>query len=119
MKISDAQLLAILKIGHEVSCRGAGLSLRDAIARARYVELRPCFGPSDLLPLVKSHPEVIEEWIRYSEDKRTSSGWGVSESGVVAGSERLTFESLEEAVAEFVVRELDFWVQIGDGRGSL
>ncbi len=52
MKVSDAQLIAILKIGHEHSSRSTGRSLRDLMARARYAKLRRSFGPADLLPLI-------------------------------------------------------------------
>ena len=68
-------LLAILRIGHETSMRGAGLSLRDALSRTRYRELRPLFGESYLLAHLRDHPAPIEEWLLYSEDKRTDGEW--------------------------------------------
>jgi hypothetical protein len=110
------QLLKILRIGHDTSMRGAGLSLRDALRLTRYRELREGFQESDLLPLLKAHPAVVEEWLAYSEDKRTSGGWYVLRDGqmgqVDAPAALTQFPSIEEAVAAYVVRELDFWANI-------
>jgi hypothetical protein len=54
MAVPAALLREILKIGHETSIRGAGISLRDALTRSQYKDLRPSFGPEDLLPIIKS-----------------------------------------------------------------
>jgi hypothetical protein len=117
MTTDTEELLAILRIGHETSMRGAGLSLRDALRRAHYRERRASFGPADLRPLIIAHPELVEVWLAYSEDKRTSGGWYLLRSGEIGqvGDEEshARFESLEEAVAEYVVRELDFWAGLG------
>ena len=116
MSNDDLRLLAVLKIAHETSMRGEGLSLHDALIRAGYKDLRPSFSPSDLLPLVKGDRAFVEQWTAYSQDKRTSGGWYLLEQGEIGrvgkpGS-RMCFDSLEEAVAEYVVRELDYWAGI-------
>ncbi|HEV8573409.1 MAG TPA: hypothetical protein VGR43_01745 [Dehalococcoidia bacterium] len=113
----DAKLLAILRVGHETSFgANPGISLREALTRTKYRELRPSFGPEDLLPLIRANPALAEEWVAYSEGKRTTGGWYLSERGeigrigrVFAPKSRMRFDSLEEGVAEYVVRELDFW----------
>jgi hypothetical protein len=109
----ESQLLAILRIGHEASIRGAGISLSEALTRTGYRDLRSGFGPEDLLPVIKTHPTLAEAWLAYSEDKRTDGGWYLLEHGAigrVGGSQsEMRFGSLDEAVAEYVVRELDFW----------
>jgi len=106
-------LLDVLRIGHETSMRGAGLSIREALRRARYGERRPSFGAADLRPLLEAEPGLSEVWFAYSEDKRTSGGWYILRSGEIGRIEdpegRRQFASPEEAVAEYVVRELDFW----------
>ena len=52
----------------------------------------------------------------YSEDKRTSGGWYVRETGEIGQvddpNSRMHFATIEEAVAEYVVRELDFWATV-------
>jgi hypothetical protein len=109
--------MAILKIGHDTSRRAEqGISLREALMRTNYKNLRPSFGPSDLLPIIQDNPSLVEEWIAYSDDKRTDGGWYITEEGQigkVGESKRLlSFESLHEAVAEYVIRELDFWASM-------
>jgi len=78
-----------------------------------YKKLRPNFASRDLLPLIAANPDIMEQWILYSADKRASSGWYLLEDGRIGQVEPETapirFASLEEGVAEYVVRELDFW----------
>lgn len=109
----SGDLLAILRIGPDTSMRGAGLSLRDALSLTRYRELRPQFVESDLLEHLREHPELIEEGLLYSADKRTSGGWYLLEDGTIGQVDRpgeeSPFPSIEQAVAAYVVRELDFW----------
>jgi len=114
MPIESDQLTAILRIGHDTSMRGQGLSLRDALARSEYSRLRCEFDASDLVPLLRGNPELMTQWLSYCKDKRTSGGFWVSETTCEVGSLEtpecdLRCESLEEAVAQFVVRELDYW----------
>ena len=113
----NEDLLDILRIGHATSMRGAGLSLRDALQRTRYSDRRARFGSRELYRLVKANPTLSEEWFAYSEDKRTTGGWYLLRSGEIGrvgvpGSRR-SFRSVEEAVAEYVVQELDFWANLG------
>jgi hypothetical protein len=108
----DARLGAILRIGHDVSLRGDGISIKDALARVHYLTYRPTFKASDLRALIDTHPALIEEWLAYSEDKRTSAGWYVLRSGEIGQAlkpeSRITYSCMSEAVSEFV-RELDHW----------
>lgn len=118
MRPTDQQLLGILRIGHDVSMRGEGLSLRDALARAKYDRVRKHFGPSDLVPLLRANLDFIRQWVMYCEDKRTNGGFWVSEKSFEVGSlalpgSTIRHDSIEEAVAEFVVRELDYWSAVG------
>ena len=77
MSDGSTDLLGILRIGHETSIRGAGLSLSDALARSHYRERRAAFGPDDLRAVLEAHPQLAEEWFAYSEDKRTGGGGGL------------------------------------------
>jgi hypothetical protein len=118
MSADDADVLKILRIGHEVSIRGSGISLREALARTRYSELRPRFGFADLIRLVEADPELVPQWIAYSEGKRTIGGWYLLQSceiGRVNHPEsKQHFSTIDEAVAEYVLRELDFWSRYSD-----
>jgi hypothetical protein len=105
----------ILRIGFVTSIRGDGISLRDAIAATYYKDMRTSFSPIDLIPFIQSNPAYVRDWLMYSEDKRTSGGWYLLEHSVVGqvtSEVRLQYPSIEVAVAEYVVRELDFWAGI-------
>ena len=111
------QLLAILGIARETSHRGRGLSLRDALLETCYSELKPNLEAGELIPLLSEHPELVEDWIAYSQDKRTSEGWALLESGEIYCVEteaREAFESIERATAEYVIREMNFSLTCGD-----
>lgn len=97
--LNQATLRQILSIGHDTSMRGEGISLRDAIERSGYHDHRPRFCATDLIPLIEADPEVITQWAMYSEDKRTSGGFAL------AGTS-------PQAVADYVIRELDFWASL-------
>jgi len=96
-----------------VSIRGDGLSLRDALSRADYVRLRKNLSPADLLPLLMANPTLVRQWIAYSEEKRTTGGWYLTagpEIGTIDSPRaKIHFDSIEVAVSEYVLRELDFW----------
>ncbi len=101
MRAGKSELLDILRIAHETSGRGAGLSLREALRLVRYTDLRAGFEPADLRPLLKAEPELLEAWLAYSEDKRTTGGWYLLRSGEIGrvgdDESRRHFDSLEEA----------------------
>lgn len=121
MSDRNQDLLGILRMGHATSSRGSGLSLREALRRTQYKERRADFGPGDLRPLLSAHRELWEDWFAYSEDKRTGGGWYLLRSGEIGRigypDTRRSFECLEEAVAEYVVRELDFWADAQETTG--
>lgn len=109
----SSAVLTILKIGRKASLRGRGASMRDALAQAQYPAWRPSISPSELLLLLQTHPSLVEDWVAYSEDKRTSGGFYVLRTGEIGqvGNQlsRRRYPSIEEAVAEFVLQELDYW----------
>ena len=119
MDEQDPQLIDILRIGHDTSGRGAGLSLRDALSRIRYGERRAGFDEATLLRLVRAHPAFVEDWLAYSEDKRTSAGWYVLKNAQIGRvnvpESQIQFASIEEAIASYVIRELDFWANVSAG----
>jgi hypothetical protein len=62
---------------------------------------------------LREHPDLIEAWLAYSEDKRASSGWFVTqrpgdtfEIGYHPKGERITVPGRAPACAEFIVREV-------------
>ena len=102
----------ILAIADATSRTDDRLSALDALERAEYSRHRPHLGSEDLAAVLKRAPELVDQWICYAENKRVARGWYVRRSGEVGfygGSpvapER--FETQAEAVAEFILRELD------------
>ena len=108
-------LSRILEIGKDCSIRGNGTSLRELLQQENYLSERQNLRISDLADRIRSYPKYIDEWISYSEDKRTTGGWYLLSTGeigqVLKENTKIQFDSIEEAVAEYVVRELDFWAQ--------
>lgn len=119
-KPAESELRAILAIGHETSSRGSGRSLADLLAATRYRELRSGLSVERLAYEIELSPRLVDEWERYSEDKRTSGGWWLLRKGTLwevgrfvggdpANVEAETFGSVWTATATFILRELDFW----------
>lgn len=102
-------------------------SIARQLHRISYRQTRPFITEALLEARLQVKPELLEPWMRYSQDKRTSGGWYLLKSGdswtvgavgtksTPAVSE--TYESGARAGAVFVLRELDFWEQVG--RSSL
>jgi hypothetical protein len=100
-------------------------SLRDLVDETGYRELRPTLSRETVAGHLARHPGLVSEWLRYSEDKRTSGGWYLLHPGSgwlvgrLAGPEKereLRFGSGPEACAEFILRELDSVA--GDSAGT-
>jgi len=113
MPDSTACLLPILRIGHVTSVRGEGISLHQALRVTKYAEHRPNVAAADLRSFIEADPSLVEEWMSYSEDKRTDGGWYLRRNGAVGRVPKATpeyqFDTIEHAVAEYVLLELDFW----------
>ena len=104
-------LLGVLLIAHDASLAGEGLSLAEALRRSRYRELRPTIDEVALAEIVRANPALIGDWTLYSVDKRSSDGWYLKDDGeigrVFEPQARRRYASMPEAVAAFVIRELD------------
>jgi len=76
-------------------------------------EYRRCITWSAVESQLKAQPELVDDWLRWSEDKRTSSGWYISENDeeVVVGcypdAKEQRFADRTSACAQFVVHEME------------
>jgi hypothetical protein len=109
-----AELQRVLGIATATSEKGFGLSISEALVRSGYQEIQSDLTESDLVPLLNGNPELVESWIQYSEDKRTSGGWYILRKTLEVGSlansqQNRKFDSIAEAVAAYVLFELEFW----------
>ena len=53
----------------------SGLPLRDVVKASGYSELRGQFAARELAAFLRARPAIIEQWVGFSADKRTSDGW--------------------------------------------
>jgi hypothetical protein len=110
--ISSDQLDSICRIPEALARR----SLRDLVADTGYRDLRAELKRDDVTGHLARHPGLVLDWLRYSEDKRSSGGWYLLHPsmewivGRLAGPDEereFRFGSGPEACAEFILRELD------------
>ena len=119
MTLSQEELSRICRIADAhggYSGPSLGKSLAQVVAEAGYSELRPRLKSEDLEAYFRNHPDLIQQWAFYSQDKRTSDGWsfqpGATSStvgfvGSSPSSRAEQFASAAAGCAEFVIRELD------------
>jgi hypothetical protein len=55
--------------------RASEKSLYDLVTEIGYERLRPALSVDQLAAFLRDRPELIDPWVHYSEDKRTSEGW--------------------------------------------
>jgi hypothetical protein len=92
--------------------RGEG-SIGDIVRASGYAELRGGFAARELADYLRERPALVEQWVAYSEDKRTSDGWYLRPPWAVG---RLTatpplpreqrYVDLAAACAAFIIAEL-------------
>lgn len=113
MTTTDFRLIAILRIARQLSLGEGATSLEAALAHTGYAAYRPSFDAADVRALLAAHPSLLEQWLAYAEDKRTDQGWYVLRDGeigqITKPTSQRSYATIDEAVAQFVVRELDFW----------
>jgi len=89
------------------------VSVVDLVAASGYPAAPEALTVTAVSAYLREHPDLIEAWLTYSEDKRTSSGWYVSqrssgtfEIGYHPQGERISVSDRATACAEFIVREV-------------
>lgn len=113
LTMTNDELAAIVGLARENSSRERTQSFFELLEQTRYRALRPQLSIVVLQRYLKEHPEHLEEWERYSEDKRSSEGSYLSrlgplwEVGELTPRRRQFFLSRSRACATFILRELD------------
>jgi len=112
-KVSAKSLRKILKVGLDTSIRGRGISLVQALSEVDFDKHKNKVTVDDLRYQIDLMPEVIDEWFSYSEDKRTSGGWYLLRDlrigTLMDQTEELSFSESDVAVANYVIKELNYW----------
>lgn len=76
-------------------------------------EYRRCITSSAVKSQLIAQPELVDDWLQWSGDKRTSSGWYISENGneVFVGyypnGEEKRFTDRISACTQFVLHEIE------------
>lgn len=94
------------------------VSMYNLLKETDYFKAHDQITEASIHEELSKHPECIDEWMRYSEDKRTSSGWYFKqedEGTYIVGyfadekgkSIKLKFTDRIEACAAFIKRELE------------
>ncbi len=55
------------------------MSMYELLRQTHYFELYDEVSEAGIRETLARHPECVDEWISYSEDKRTSSGWYIKQ----------------------------------------
>ncbi len=109
-----AQIITLPRRFHSLG----NVSVFSLLQATGYFGLHDQISEDDIREALHRCPECIQEWVQYSEDKRTSSGWyimendeGCYEVGYVSEGgdlqERLVYDNQIDACAAFVKREIE------------
>ena len=89
-------------------------SMFDLLRATRYEPGRSTLTAAEVAECLRTEPNLVEEWLGYSQDQRGSPAWFVAERapgrfevGRLPSGDQLWFTDRIEAVAAFVVRALD------------
>jgi hypothetical protein len=57
----------------------SSMSMYELLRQTGYFQLCDEVSEADIRETLVQHPECVDEWISYSQDKRTSSGWYIKQ----------------------------------------
>lgn len=73
-------MAALIDLPSEYS-RLRSISFYDLLKKTGYFDVPDEIGESALVEGFRMRPDSVRDWIQYSEDKRTNSGWYIGEAG--------------------------------------
>jgi hypothetical protein len=88
------------------------LSAIALVQRSGYLENPAEFTRESVLGVLRANPSLIEDWMIWSQDQRTSPAWAFDthEDGyrvvLAPGGKKMIFADKFEACAEFVIRQI-------------
>jgi hypothetical protein len=109
-----AELVTLPRRFHKLG----NVSMFSLLEATGYFGLHDQISEEDIRDGLVRCPECAQEWLQYSEDKRTSNGWyvvqneeGLYETGFVAhagtSTNRVQYDSSIHACASFIKHELE------------
>jgi hypothetical protein len=132
--VPDAAVARICRIARDFRAPEAP-SLAALIDAAEYRAVRRRLTVPMVALCISADPDLVADWLAFSEDKRTTGGWAfeAQRRGPLGrrqwkvwqpfpeGETRplRRYDRAETACAEYVLAELDYWAAIGDQRDAL
>ncbi len=100
---------------HHVCCLPREFNLQDKspiglLKEAGFFEAPDVVTPEAVVTPLRGDPTLINDWLLWSDNKSTSSGWYFRKDGQVGfypSGPVFYFRDIVIACAEFIVRELD------------
>ena len=90
-------------------------SLNALLTETKFQFLYNEISLADIIHYLQNHPNLLDVWKEYSDDKRTTGGYYYHEK-YIGSLDHLTFDktftSDTEACAEYILREITFWMQL-------
>ena len=105
--LNNKTLQEILNVANAVSSRGKGISMHQALSQLEYKKIRAEVSSEKLVPMIEKSPSIIEDWILFSEDKRTEGGYALEREKI----EQHSVKEQAEITVNYILKELDFWVK--------
>jgi hypothetical protein len=108
-----AETIAKIPERYEHTDRSTACLLEDA----GFPDLRGAVNVDDVEQALHAYPELVDQWMKRSQDQRIAGGWGIECEGTdyrvqsYSGGDHLIIEDRFRACAEFIVRYVRF---IGD-----
>lgn len=70
---------------------------------------------ADIIHYLQMHPNLLDVWKQFSDDKRTTGGFYYREN-YIGSIDHITFDKIftsdTEACAEYILKEVSFWLQL-------
>ena len=117
MMASRDVVRAVIRIPRDFSTRG-DVSFHALVVESEYLDERHVVSVEDIERALHVYPELVADWLNYSEDKRSCAGWYFRRAeigcwvvgfagGGGADESSLAYDDEIRACAAFVKRELD------------
>ena len=92
-------------------------SLNALLTETKFQLIYKEISIADIIHYLQIHPNLLDVWKQYSDDKRTSGGFYYREN-YIGSIEDITFDktfiSDTEACAEYILREISFSLEINN-----
>ncbi len=92
-------------------------SIYSLLKGSGYFELYERVSESGILEVLTQYPECVNQWLDWSENKRTNSGWYFKQDErgkyivgffpVIDGLKQIEYSDSKEACADFIIKEIE------------